>query len=268
MTTPLQSFVRWAETAKDNGYLPVRMEGKRPSIKNWNSRPLGNTAIRNLFRNPAYNSANLGFRTGKLVAVDIDHGNRRTVDRIRDAAFGMLGQTPFVRIGRRPRLMLFYRANDEVQSVGVGKVEILGRGKVAVVEGIHPDTDRPYDWPEEHLLDLPFSALPLVQPSDLEYFVDWATKFQDCVRKASFRKTQAGLVRAALGQLPNRTIVTEGERNNELFRRLLAIAPKTKTLQELVSEAQALNSTFMPLLRDPEVRAVTSNVWKYRRSAN
>ena len=162
MTTPQQPFVRWAETAKDNGYLPVPMNGKKPAIRNWNSpRPLGNAAIRNLVRNPRYSSANLGFRTGKLVAVDIDHGERDTVDRIRHAAFGMLGHTPFVRIGRRPRLTLFYRADDEVQSVSAGKVDILGKGKVAVVEGIHPETALPYDWPEESLVDLEFSALPL-----------------------------------------------------------------------------------------------------------
>ena len=48
------------------------------------------------------------------------------------------------------------------------KVEFLGLGQQFVAFGIHPDTGQPYRWVDDTPLDVPFEALPLVDPGQLE----------------------------------------------------------------------------------------------------
>ena len=91
LTRFLRPFGDWAETALANGYIPIPVSGKRPSIKNWNKRPLGQRGIAKLLAQPNIASENLAFRTGELVAVDIDHDNRVKADRVANTALGIFG---------------------------------------------------------------------------------------------------------------------------------------------------------------------------------
>ncbi len=243
VTTPLQPFVRWAETAKDNGYLPVPMNGKRPAIKELEfARPWATPRSETSFEIPHTTPRTLAFEPASWLPstsiTAIEHRGPHSTRCIRDA-----GHTPFVRIGRRPRLMLFYRADDEVQSVSAGKVDILGKGKVAVVEGIHPDTARPYDWPEEQSPRLAVFSSPAGSTLGSGVLCRLGREVPGRVRKASSRKTHAALQlwqthlgNAKQGQLTHRRRAKQG-----LFRRLKDQAPTATTLQELVVEAQTLN---------------------------
>lgn len=264
------SFGDWAEKAHDSGFSPVPLQGKKPMLRNWNSRPLGLRAIRNLIaRDPTVASANLGLRTGKLVAIDIDVDDPVMSARVAATAAGVLGLTQFIRIGRTPRRMLFYRTEEATPSRKIGKVEILGTGKVAVVLGVHPDTSRPYEWPDECLLDFTFSDVPLVSRADLAWFARWLEAMQ---QERPPHKTNDALdsaVRAAIAGLGRRLgrrrgSVTEGERNETLFRDLKNRASKSRSQQALLDEARRINEDFQPPLPDREVVTVTASVWKYR----
>ena len=62
-----------------------------------------------------------------------------------------LGDTPALRIGRAPKRLLVYRAAEPFRGIRRAPLELLGLGQQFVAHAIHPDTGRPYDWPEETL---------------------------------------------------------------------------------------------------------------------
>lgn len=259
----------WAERARDNGFFPVPMDGKTPMIRNWGGRPMGACAIRNtIAKQPAIAAANVGFRTGKLVAIDIDEEAEYQSRRLTDAAYRMLGYTPFLRIGRYPRRMLFYRSTNEVQSRKIGSVDILGAGKLAVVHGVHPDTGQWYYWPELSLLDATFDDVPLVSSAELQCFIDWLDTERGQRAPATKMHMLEDLTAVALETAGNRVAktgrVSEGDRNNALFRHLKNIARKIPTFDKLLANARAKNREFFPPLPDAEVQSVAASVWKYR----
>ena len=53
-------------------------------------------------------------------------------------------------------------------------IEVLGLGQQFVAFADHPDTKRPYDWPQELPADLPAESLPLVDETMLRAFLDQA----------------------------------------------------------------------------------------------
>lgn len=104
-------------------------------------------------------SAGVGLRMGKgIVTLDIDVLSEEWSMQIADGAARALGPAP-VRIGRWPKQLLMYRAPPDVPYMsvrfddGVSKkpalIELLaGDHNYANVDTIHPQTGKPYTWPE------------------------------------------------------------------------------------------------------------------------
>lgn len=266
-------FGRLADRARESGFLPTPMNGKVPMIRRWNDRPLGKRAIATMLaRSPEIANANIGFRTGHLVAIDIDCDDVVASQRIAHVVRGALGETPFVRVGRWPRQMLFYRSIEPISSTPLSKVEILGTGKIATVAGIHPDTGKTYSWPDECLLDVDFSQVPLVDERQIHKLVRWLKDDQD-TRKRAYAEVLAREAvavtasRSASARAERRDLsdpVVEGERNDTLFRRLLAPARTIRSLASLRTLAECENAGFSPPLPDKEVEGIVNSVWSYR----
>ena len=53
-------------------------------------------------------------------------------------------------------------------------LEVLGLGQQFVAHAIHPDTGRPYEWPEDSLADLDIEALPAIDEAAARAFLDEA----------------------------------------------------------------------------------------------
>ena len=53
-------------------------------------------------------------------------------------------------------------------------IEVLGLGQQFVAFADHPDTRRPYEWPQESPADLPAESLPLVDEAMIRAFLDQA----------------------------------------------------------------------------------------------
>ena len=96
--------------------------------------------------------ANIGLKAGKYPAIDIDVTNEALAEMIKAEAFRHLGPAP-VRVGRHPKSLLMYRAEELfgkmrirfVDDNGVEQlVEMLAEGQQYVVGGIHPATREPY----------------------------------------------------------------------------------------------------------------------------
>jgi hypothetical protein len=275
----MRPFGDYAERMLDSGFMPVPMRGKRPLIGSWNCRPLGARAIKNLIGSgKGFAEAGLALRTGKLVAVDIDHDDANLAYGVMEKVFASLGKTDYIRVGRFPRRVLFYRADTIIRSGKVGQVEILGNSRLVVVAGMHPLTSQPYYWPEESLLDASVSSVPKVTEMQVENLVAqlhrdlFAEQTVAAERRQLNRERSRLAAEAAIGkslaQLQRRVLrrgpVVEGERNNTLFIALKDQAHKCRTKEHLLSQARATNACFHPPLPDGEVEAVVDSVWHYK----
>ena len=128
--------------------------------------------------------AGVGTRTGEgLVALDIDTLDPAWSRRAEDLAIEMLGAGPR-RVGRAPKVLLplrvveadvpavAYRAVlfDDGTAFPPGKdprVELLCEGRQFVMGGIHPDTGKPYSWPN----GIPrYDEIPFVTAEQIDAF--------------------------------------------------------------------------------------------------
>ena len=170
----------------ENGYEPIAVKGKAPVAAGWNKR--ANT-IEALSAERAENpdATNTGLRTGHLVGVDIDIVPTEHVREVKRLAAKVLGDTPLERVGAKGA-MLCYRNETSVKKITIsarhpaqpGKVEILGTGQQFVAYGIHPDTGKPYSWPNASVggepLQTTLAELPEVTPEKLVEFAERAVE--------------------------------------------------------------------------------------------
>ena len=161
--------------------------------------------------------AGVGVVGGNVAAVDIDiREDQELAQRVEDLARERLGDTPAVRIGKAPKRMLIYRTTAPFKGLKRHPLEILCLGQQFVAYAQHPETGRPYEWPEESLADLDIEKLPMIDEAAARAFLDEATALLPesvkPVRLASGvgaphpSHTQAGTlpaIRAALAFIPN-----------------------------------------------------------------
>ncbi|MFN6998600.1 MAG: bifunctional DNA primase/polymerase [Elioraea tepidiphila] len=118
----------------------------------------------------------VGIATGAVVGIDIDILDGALAIQLAGLAASMLGDTPCLRIGRAPKRLLVYRAATPFAGRKRHPLELLARGQQFVAYAVHPDTGRPYDWPEDSLVELPLSRLPVVDEAGCAAFLDAAWK--------------------------------------------------------------------------------------------
>ena len=164
-----------------NGYsiIPIMPGSKKPGV--WSSsagwrnmqsweRYLDNPANAyqvNLWKR--WPGAGIGIMCGDIIGFDIDTLDEELSFRLRACIVGVLGETPAVRVGRAPKMMLNYRAvGGRMRKRRVGPLEVLGEGQQFVAAATHPDTGKPYIWPIEHLADIPLEDLPPCTAEQLE----------------------------------------------------------------------------------------------------
>jgi len=112
--------------------------------------------------------------TGAVVGIDIDILDGALAIQIAELATSMLGDTPCLRIGRSPKRLLVYRAATPFAGRKRHPLELLARGQQFVAYAVHPDTGRPYEWPEDSLVETPLSRLPVVDEASCAAFLDAA----------------------------------------------------------------------------------------------
>lgn len=189
-------------TSPNYQHPKVQSPGKQPLMAGWQKlRPENLTPdiIRNWTR--FRHQPGTGILTGVagLVGVDIDVTNPDLAIAIRGAAERIMGATPFVRIGCAPKAMLVYRLPSEAKKtltpILVGpsgdsaQVEVLGLGQQFVAYGVHPVTQRPYEWPQKAPDEALMDEVPQAPPDAL----------------AAFLKAAEGILRNAGYAEPNRT---------------------------------------------------------------
>jgi RecA-family ATPase len=170
--------------------MNVRSPGKQPVMDGWQQRcaTAGDAAIRS-WSDQSPGCTNTGVLTGisgGIGAADIDVLLPDAAAEIADLAIELLGATPLRRIGRAPKVLHVYRVADGFRKVRTptfimkddseAAVEFLAEGQQFVAFGIHPATDRPYQWLDQSPLDVPAGELPLVDLEAVETFIELAAQ--------------------------------------------------------------------------------------------
>jgi hypothetical protein len=115
-----------------------------------------------------------------VIGIDIDVLDSALCAEIEGMAYVEFGLTPFLRQGRRPKLLLVYRAAEPIRSAayktldGTGDgLDILAVSKQFVAYGLHPTTCRSYVWigGSEPRTTAP-DAAPAISASQVERFVE------------------------------------------------------------------------------------------------
>lgn len=156
------------------GYDITPVHGKRPFITGWSKRPESALDFK------AHADCNIGVLCGgeeNIVAIDVDVTNPFCVMQIQALIEDHLGFAP-KRIGKKGFLMPF-RCTEPVSKAATSvyeidgddcRIEILAEGQQFVASGIHPDTQKPYEWPNDNLTDFSVEDLTVVTPEELEAF--------------------------------------------------------------------------------------------------
>lgn len=159
----------------DDGYRPVPCKGKYPAnFEGWSQCHATAENVR-AWEVTHPQNRNTGILCGDVVAIDVDILRQDLIDAIGNMVRELPGgENAPARIGMPPKSMFFFRtteprekdATDWFTIDGVDqRVEIMGIGQQVVVDGIHPDTKRPYEWQTPLP---PFADLPLVHWPALE----------------------------------------------------------------------------------------------------
>jgi hypothetical protein len=163
-----------------NGYEPIPIQGKRTWIKGWTT---GEIDLERMVRETILHldHGSTGLRTGALVGVDIDLHNAEHADFIQRVVEDTIGPTPLRRRGSKGAMLCYRKAGTPIGKIVIRDAvldktlfEIFGQGGQFVAYGIHPDTQRPYEWliPGQEPLLVPLAELPEVSTDMLHELRD------------------------------------------------------------------------------------------------
>ncbi|MBF0341801.1 MAG: PriCT-2 domain-containing protein [Magnetococcales bacterium] len=156
--------------------FPGRFErGKWMPYRGWTKHASRATTVHELAIWKQWPNAGIGIPCGMVVGVDIDIiDDADLADRLQALAFGMLGETPAIRIGQYPKRMLVYRTVMPFKGIKAHPLEMLCQGQQFVAYAIHPGTGRPYEWPVRSLADLTLAELPTITEAQAHAFIEQA----------------------------------------------------------------------------------------------
>ena len=141
---------------KAAGFSPVPCLGKRPIQPDWPSNV--NVADEEM---QAWPDGNTGILTGDVSCFDADilhHEAAAAVEALLKTRFADRGVF-LTRIGLPPKRAFLFRVKEPFKKIVVvlkhpedtdpktrHRLEVLGVGQQVVVDGVHPDTRKPYVW--------------------------------------------------------------------------------------------------------------------------
>jgi hypothetical protein len=165
-----------------NGYHPLPLNFKNPIRSGWQNGFDLNEGEIELWATSWPNAANTGILTRHTPVLDIDI----LVKEAAEAAEALVAEqtksdSVLVRIGLPPKRAIPFRTDAPFAKINVPliapngeehKIEFLGDGQQAVVDGVHPDTHAPYSWHGGSPIEIPRSDLPSIDGPTAHKLVD------------------------------------------------------------------------------------------------
>lgn len=163
------SFRKLGTKLVSNGYaiIPIEVGTKGPKTEGWQEKFARDESAFERMAKSSRQDCGVGIITRFTPAVDIDCKNAEVVDEMRAWLKDNLGDAP-ERVGNAPKTLMLYRTEEAFSRVASAsfqdpdkpefdargkpkgqRLEVLADGQQFVAYHIHPDTGRPYDWPND-----------------------------------------------------------------------------------------------------------------------
>jgi hypothetical protein len=179
------------EKVISNGYaiVPIAVGKKAPMFDGWEKSKSTARQLDDWIEH-GHRHSGMGIMCKDTPGVDLDIRDEELVELAEAKARELLGDAP-VRIGQKPKRLLMYRTDEPFKKLKSKKylddtdwpehhqIEILGDGQQFVAFHIHPDTGKPYTWPNGDGPDVTaMGDLPIITREQCQQLLDW---FEDAV---------------------------------------------------------------------------------------
>ena len=166
-----------------NGYAPLPIEGKRPPLKDWQTKTETNAAEIKLWEKVYPQATNTGILTQLTPTLDIDITNPEPAEAVEALVRERFEERGFVliRTGQAPKRAILLKTNTPFKKItGIviapngdtdQKIELLADGQQVVVFGTHPKTGKPYSWFGGDPTSIKHEELPYVNEDEAKQFV-------------------------------------------------------------------------------------------------
>lgn len=229
-------FGEVAATLWQHRYRPIRLkpDTKIAYLRGWNNRNETQWTQNALTRQiQASGDDACGIAVHKeLCVLDIDILDTAVNHEVVGLANELLGLTSLVRIGNAPKQVQVRRSDGTTRSRKAHPLEVFsGSGQVAVF-GFHQKAGRPYQWPEQSLLDVNATdpSIPIVSGAQVDAFMVAAEPILRELRAEMAAKRGHRLSRSGrVGSWPAR------------WKELAAMGP-TRAALTIAQEAEAIGS--------------------------
>ena len=168
---------------RDAGFSPTPCEGKKPRLPGWQNRIEVSDADITAWQERR-DCPNTGMLAGYAPAFDLDITEPEAVERCEEIVRNWhedRGEI-LVRIGLPPKRLIPFRTDHPFRKMVAHfkapngsdhKIEVLGDGQQFIVDGVHPDTRRPYHWHGERApWNIRREDLPLITEKDARELLD------------------------------------------------------------------------------------------------
>jgi hypothetical protein len=131
--------------------IPLVQNEKRPAIDAWQRfNEVAPSADQIKSWCASYENSGVGLCAGpdNIVGVDLDFIDQPIAQAAWGITSAILGSTPLIRIGRAPKRMAFYKIDPKTIIPGrsFGGFEIFTKSGQTVLFGVHPETQREYEY--------------------------------------------------------------------------------------------------------------------------
>lgn len=246
-----------------NGYqiVPIRTGEKRPTLKDWTTLALDLPAYNAMVGKHGRDGA--GILTKYTPAIDIDIYNEAMAASMRTIVQRRLGHAP-MRVGRAPKCLFIFKTNEPFEKITSAsyidptnpttsdgkplkqRIEILGDGQQFVAYHIHPDTNKPYDWPgfEQEPLDVAHADLIELGVDDAQWICE---QYEALAERMEWKKVGSG-------SAPE-------QNNSEDVEELADQAPPDEDDDEIIRVKSALAAISADCDRDTYLRILAALKW-------
>ncbi len=101
----------------------------------------------------------IGILCGEVIAIDIDILEAEVAVEVGKVFQKHLGEAELMRIGKAPKALYLYRTDEPFTKISMHPIEVLGQGQQFVSYAVHPETNRPYEWPFSAPHETPVDSL-------------------------------------------------------------------------------------------------------------
>jgi predicted P-loop ATPase len=165
------------------GYDPIPLNGKAPKLDGWQKLTDSTRDDVISWTTQRRHETNTGVLTKRTPTFDIDIPEQAAADAVEQLVRDRYTECGVIlaRFGRAPKRAIPFRTDKPFKKITATlvapngethRLEFLGDGQQFVVDGIHPDTRRPYSWVGGELGAVGRDNLPRIDEAEARQLVD------------------------------------------------------------------------------------------------